>query len=487
MRAINGLLCRRNLAEFVKCAWSVLNPGRKLEWADYLDAICLHLTAVTQGRIRRLLITQPPNTLKSTIASVCWPAWTWVDKPETRFLCASNDGPLATRDAVAMRDLVESDWYQSTFRPTWELKDDQDVKTWFSNTAGGHRISYSVAAKVTGKKGDVLLVDDANDARRVRSAVDRRAVIDWHDNAFSGRFADEKSSPEVVVGQRLDRDDLIGHLKRKGGWEELRLSEEYEPEFHCRTSIWSDPRTEPGQFLRPNRFGPKERDDAISRLGPRSYGIQHGQKELSSDATWFDRGKVNIIAAAPVGTTAVRYWDTAASKGETACLTAGVLIGRTPAGRFVVIDCVAGRYSPAERNAIILATAGMDRRRPGVTVTATVVEQEPGGSGMESVQNIITLLAGFNARADRVTGSKDTRLQPLAAQWAVGNVDVVDGPWTTAFLEEMESMPGGEYRDRSDAAGGGFNHLTAGGTSTVPATADAGRSVHDELPADVYG
>jgi hypothetical protein len=108
----------------------------------------------------------------------------WAREPATRFLFAANDGPLATRDALAMRELIESDWYRRAFAPAWVLKDDQDVKTWYANTAGGHRISYSVSARVTGKKGDILVVDDANDAKKVWGEAERKAVIDWHDTEF---------------------------------------------------------------------------------------------------------------------------------------------------------------------------------------------------------------------------------------------------------------------------------------------------------------
>src|SRR5207244_3760871 len=140
-----------------------LNPGRRLHWGWYLQAIGDHLQAVTRGLIRKLVISLPPNTLKSFIVSVCWPAWQWASDPSVRFLVAANDGPLATRDALAMRTLVESEWYTEHYRSAgsfageWGLADDQDEKTWFATTRGGHRISYSVNARVTGKKGDVLI------------------------------------------------------------------------------------------------------------------------------------------------------------------------------------------------------------------------------------------------------------------------------------------------------------------------------------------
>ncbi|QJX01245.1 Phage terminase, large subunit [Frigoriglobus tundricola] len=256
-----------------------------MQWGWYLQAICEHLQAVTEGKIRKLAISLPPNTLKSFFVSVCWPAWQWATNPGVRFLVAANDGPLATRDALAMRSLVESDWYTEHFRSPksvageWKLAPDQAEKTWFVTTKGGHRISYSVNARVTGKKGDVLIVDDANDARKVHSKAERDNVIRWHDDAFSGRMADEKTSPEVIVGQRTHKDDLIGHCLRKPGWVQLRLPERYNPDRRCVTPIGhSDPRTAIGELLRPARFGEKEVADRIGTLGSVGFLTQHDQE-----------------------------------------------------------------------------------------------------------------------------------------------------------------------------------------------------------------
>ena len=90
---------------------------------------------------------------------------------------ASSGCADVTRDALAMRTLVESDWYTEHFRSensftgAWELAPDQDEKTWYATTRGGHRISYSVNARVTGKKGDVLIVDDVFDSGRTLLAI----------------------------------------------------------------------------------------------------------------------------------------------------------------------------------------------------------------------------------------------------------------------------------------------------------------------------
>ena len=215
-----------------------------------------------------------------------------------------------------MRELITSPWYKRTFEPNWILKRDANQIENFANTAGGHRISYSVNAKVTGKKGDVLVVDDANDAKKVRSKVDRLGVNDWHDQAFSGRMIDEMSSPEVIGGQRLHKEDLLGHCKAKGGWECLALPEEFNPEFAGRNSVWQDSRTFAGEWLRPARFGPNEKREAIARMGSRGYTGQHNQRPQDAEGSMFKRAWFLVVEAGPAVADRVRYWDKAHSENS---------------------------------------------------------------------------------------------------------------------------------------------------------------------------
>ena len=68
--AIERELCRRSLAEFAKRAWRVLEPAAELKWGWALDAICLHLEAVSKGEITRLLMNVPPGSMKSLLTGV---------------------------------------------------------------------------------------------------------------------------------------------------------------------------------------------------------------------------------------------------------------------------------------------------------------------------------------------------------------------------------------------------------------------------------
>src|SRR5258706_4872619 len=102
---------RRRLHEFVLQGWHVLEPDTGFVDGIHVRAICEHLQAVTEGRIRNLIVNIPPGHAKSLLTGVFWLAWGWIDRPESRWLFSSYREPLATRDSVKCRRLIESEWY----------------------------------------------------------------------------------------------------------------------------------------------------------------------------------------------------------------------------------------------------------------------------------------------------------------------------------------------------------------------------------------
>ena len=153
----------------------------------------------------------------------------------------------------------------------------------------------------------------------------------------------------------------------------------------------------------------------------------------------------------------VRYWDKAGTHGGGA-YTAGVLMCRMKDGTYVVADVVRGQWSALERERRIRQTAEMDGHS-----TRVYVEQEPGSGGKESAENTIRQLAGYRVEADRVTGDKESRADPYAAQVQGGNVYLVQGDWNRPFTAEHETFPAGQYKDQVDSAAGAFAKLSAKG------------------------
>lgn len=279
VRAIKREELKRSLHKFIKDGWHVLEPDTEFIDNWHIEAICEHLEAVTDGRIRRLLINIAPGSLKSLSVSCYWPAWVWVQNPGWRSIFASYAMPLSTRDSVKCRDLIQSDWYQQTFKPQWELKGDQNVKTWFANTARGVRQALAVGSGGLGWKADCVTVDDPADIEAQLSETALEDVDFWWHTKMSTRLADPRNGPRVCIMQRLHERDLSGRILARGNVEHLCLPTEYDPEERCVTSIWDkDPRTEPGELLFPELFTEQVIEEAREDLGEYGFAGQHNQK-----------------------------------------------------------------------------------------------------------------------------------------------------------------------------------------------------------------
>jgi hypothetical protein len=102
-------LAQDSLAEFVRQAWSIVEPTAPLLWNWHLDVLCEYLEAVTSGELLRLIVNLPPRSGKSLLGSVLWPAWVWTKQPAMRWLCGSYSASLATKFSIddSLRDIAK--------------------------------------------------------------------------------------------------------------------------------------------------------------------------------------------------------------------------------------------------------------------------------------------------------------------------------------------------------------------------------------------
>jgi predicted phage terminase large subunit-like protein len=149
----------------------------------------------------------------------------------------------------------------------------------------------------------------------------------------------------------------------------------------------------------------------------------------------------------------VRRWDVASSNGK-GDYTVGALVGKDAGGRFYVLDVVRGQLGTDDRNNVMVQTAQQDGT--GVRI---VVPQDPGSAGKDQSLAFTRLLSGYNVKAVRETGSKETRADGFASQVNAGNVAVVRANWNNAWAEEHRQFPMGAHDDQVDATAGAFNEL----------------------------
>ena len=191
--------------------------------------------------------------------------------------------------------------------------------------------------------------------------------------------------------------------------------------------------------------------------------LLHGNWKIKPAAgLYFNRTQIGgITPVVPKDiTNFVRAWDlaaTAATEGGEPAYTAGVLMGKRKDGRYIIIDVVNERKSAADVRALMRLTGFADNAKYGNVKIR--FPQDPGQAGKDQAQSLIKYLSGFSVKAILETGSKETRAEPVAAQWQAGNFDVVYGDWNEIYFSQLESFPASKFKDMVDATSTAFAEL----------------------------
>ena len=448
---INRELARRDLAEFVRQAWPTLEGGTPLVWNWHLDIICRELMEWIrgQGDRKNLIINVPPGSMKSTILSVCLPAWVWLWWPEWTGLFLSGAEDVCMRDSMNCRRIITSEWYAG-FGVAWKMAPDQDSKRWFRNTCGGERQAATIGSRGTGKRVHHIVVDDANDTKDVSGPKLAQVTDAWR-LTYQNRLKNMSTGGRCNIQQRTHMLDLTGWILDNDGeaWKRVVIREEWEE--NDLDAHPSDPRTEPGELFFPARFPPAVVESEKRNLGAVGYAGQHQQRPIPKEGAVFKPDRIEVIEVAPADMALCRGWDQAASRGK-GDYTVGALLGRAKDGSFVIVDIA--RKQTDEPRAMLKHVAAMDG--PSIPIS---FPQDPGAAGKDQAKSLLQDLAGFNFKTSPETGAKETRWEPFAAQVNGGNVKMVRAPWNRHLVEEMETAPNGAHDDQLDALARAFAEL----------------------------
>src|SRR5215475_13438573 len=141
-RAEYQAVLRQDFTTFVARCFHELNPQAELAMNWHLEVVAAKLTAVREGKIRRLIINLPPRHLKSLMASIAaFPAWCLGHEPSAQILCVSYAQDLADKLARDCRLIMTSSWYRQLF-PTRLAAHRQAVQE-FITTRQGFRLATS--------------------------------------------------------------------------------------------------------------------------------------------------------------------------------------------------------------------------------------------------------------------------------------------------------------------------------------------------------
>ena len=442
-RAQYAAFLRQDFTTFAARCFQALNPQTEPAMNWHLEVIAAKLTAVREGKIKRLIINLPPRHLKSLMASIAFPAWCLGQDPSAQILCVSYAQDLADKLARDCRGIMMSPWYQRIF--STRLAPHRQAVQEFITTRQGYRLATSTGGVLTGRGADIILIDDPLKPDEALSDAQRKAANEWYDHTLYSRLNDKRHGAIVIIMQRLHEDDLIGHVLAQEGWEVLSFPAIAEADEVHRIETILKPkwfRRRQGEALHPDRE-PLEVLDRIRRtIGEYNFAGQYQQSPAPPGgglvkADWFKRYPENELPERL--DRIVQSWDTANKATElsdfSVCTTWGV-----KGKHLFLLGLFRRRLEyPALKRAV---------REQQSLFAANEVLIEDKASGTQLIQELI------NDGCHGVTRYQPTcdKIMRLHAQTAMienGFVHIPEtAPWLAEYLHELTVFPKGKHDDQ---------------------------------------
>ncbi|GLK78135.1 hypothetical protein GCM10008171_33890 [Methylopila jiangsuensis] len=213
-------LARTDFWCFVELVFSVLHPGKRLDYAPYLGLIATVLMKVACGDEDRVIFNLPPRHMKSLLVSILYPAWRLGCDPTEKFICISYGDDLAHEHSVLTRKVMTSRLYQQIFPRTLLDKKAQDhIRT----TKGGQRYATAVGSDITGFGAGTIIVDDPMEPNDAGSEAAKETVRKWISNSVLTRFDDQRTGRLLLVMHRLAPDDICSTYEATGDFTVVKL------------------------------------------------------------------------------------------------------------------------------------------------------------------------------------------------------------------------------------------------------------------------
>ena len=198
-----------------------------LELQPFHRAYYRVLEAFAAGRVRRLIVTMPPQHGKSVGATTLLPAYVLGLDPDQRVAIASYSGALASKFNRRVQRIIESREYAAFF-PATTIKQGSKPPSYIRTAdeveiigCRGGLLSVGREGSLTGNRVDCFILDDLyKDALEANSPLIRANCWEWYTSVVRTRM--HNASRELIVFTRWHEEDLIGTLTAREPVAELR-------------------------------------------------------------------------------------------------------------------------------------------------------------------------------------------------------------------------------------------------------------------------
>lgn len=441
---------QKDFLEFVKVMWPEFIHG------SHHAKMAKAFERVARGELKRLIINMPPRHTKSEFASNMLPAWFLGLYPHKQVMQISHTADMAEGFGRKVRNLVDSDIYNSVF-PDTRLRRDSTAAARWNTDKNGVYIAMGVGGAVAGKGADLLIIDDPISEQEGKGLDSGPfdAVYDYYMTGPRQRL--QPGGAIIVVMTRWNKRDLTGRLvdtmlRNPDGdqWEVIEF-----------------PAILPsGQPLWPEFWKLEELEKTKISLDNRFWQAQYQQNPTSEEGAivkrewwrvWDRDGPPNNIEFTLIA------WDTAFEAKTSADFSAmtvwGVFNHEDEDGNvqpnIILLDAVKKRVEFPELKAWVLSTY-KDWEPDSVII-------EKRASGAPLIQELRRMGVAVQEFTPTKGNDKITRLNAVADIFASGFVWAPETRWAEELIDEVASFPASTNDDLTDTVSMALRLFRQGG------------------------
>jgi predicted phage terminase large subunit-like protein len=270
-------------------------PARYLPAAHH-QLLCEKLQEVADGTLKRLMVFMPPGSAKSTYVSALFPAYYLGRHPNKCVLQGSYNADLADRFGRRARNAFASPTHQEIFATPLGKGAAGEWET----ALGGEYFSFGMKTGVTGRRGDLIVIDDAIKGRKEADSKTERDSV-WETYKADVRTRMKPGASIVYVATRWHEDDPAGRIlpengNGKSGWVTARDGERwYVLSLVAVVETQEEEDYDPlgrkiGEWLWPEWFPAGFFDQEKITQGSRNWNALYQQKPKADEGAVLKRG-----------------------------------------------------------------------------------------------------------------------------------------------------------------------------------------------------
>jgi len=423
-----------NFLDFARYVWPEMLVG------EHHKRIAAAFDRVISGECKRLIIAMPPRHGKSQMGSYLFPAYLMGKKPDSKLIVGSHTAELAQRFGRMIRNLVDEEKYAEIF-PDMKLSADSKAAGRWNTSHGGEAFFIGKGGAMTGRGGDVIILDDILDEQDAISDTAMENTWSWYESGPRQRL--QPNGAIILINTRWKTDDVAGRLLRMQSnikadqWEVL----EFPAILPSGNPLW------------PGYWKLDELEKVKFSIGLKKWNAQWQQQPTNDEGAvlkrdWWRKWRQ---AEPPACEYILQTMDTAYSKKETAdfsvIATWGVFYPNADGGPALILLAVnKGRWDFPELKRI--AKSEYQYWKPDnvlieAKATGTSLQQELRKMGIP-----VTMYSPGGRRTGQDKISRANAVAPILESGMVWYPE--DEEFAQELVEECAAFPNGSHDDQVD-------------------------------------